>query len=324
MRKNVSWRVLGAMVLAFGLAFFGTAGAAFAADSSATVKWPTQPINLLVPASTGGATDISMRLLAEYITKKTGQAVVITNMTGLAGYEKVRTSKPNGYNYVAGITGLLISKAQGDLNFGWDAFDPVTRLNSDTSTGIVVHKNSPYQTIGKLLDAAKANPKKITGGISMTGYPYLYILALKKSLGIDLYFVDAGNTAERNTALLGKQVDYIVTNAIAAKAFLASGDFKFIATAGKKRNYFLPNTPTFLESGYKFDFTGQSAYIFASKGTDPAIIEAFNKLLQEITADKEYQARVLAMNSEPSIATSVAETIEDLKEATATFEFYIE
>lgn len=292
------------------------------ASNTSSAEWPKKPINVMVPASAGGGTDIMMRTISEYITKQTGQAVVITNTTGLTGYEQLRQAEPNGYNFGVAITGLLISKAQGDLPYGHEAFDSVARIGSDTSTGIIVHKDSPYNTIQELVDAIKADPNSVTGGISMTGYPYLFVLALQEALGTEIHYVDAGNTAERNTALLGKQVDFIVSSALATKAYLDSGDFKFLAVGGEERDIFLSDVPTFKESGIDFSFPGQSVYLIAPKGTNPEVIKQFDTLVENIFKDEEFKAKYKELFMNPDTVLGAEDALKDMDEASAKFAEY--
>jgi len=291
--------------------------------SSEGDEWPNQPINIMVPASAGSATDIFSRTLGEFITEETGAPVVITNQSELAGYEAVRTQDPNGYNYAVATTGLLISKAQGDLEYGHEAFDPVGVISSETSTGIIVRTDFPYQTLDYLFNVIKVSPDSVVGGISMTGYPYLYMLAIEDALDIDLHCVDAGNSAERNTALLGEQVDYIISNAAVTKPYLESGDFKYLGIAASERNPFIPDVPTFTELDYDLVFPSQSIYLMAPKGTDPEVIEKFNATLAKIFERNDYIEKMTSMNFAVQPGVSPEETLDNLNNATTAFEKYI-
>lgn len=277
----------------------------------------------MVPASAGGGTDIIIRTLSEYITKETGQAVVISNVTGLTGYEQLRTSDPNGYNYGILITGMLISKAQGDLDFGHEAFDIVARTGTDTSTGIIVHKDSPYESIEDLINAIEQDKDSVVGGISMTGYPYLYILAMEESLDLDINYVDAGNTAERSTALLGKQVDFIISNAGSTAPYIESGDFRFLAVASEERDSFLPDVPTFKEKGYDFVFPGQSMYVAAPKGTDKEVIKQFSDIIVKLYENENLKEDLLKINVSPNLALNYEDAQKDIDETAELFQSYV-
>ncbi len=310
--------VLVLLSMMFGLYAQGGQEAAEGADA-----WPSQPINVLVPASAGGGADIITRIIMKYVTEETGQPVVITNMTGLAGYEMVRKQEANGYNYVFGITGLLISAAQGQLDFGHEAFDAVFCPGLDFSNGILVRGDSPYKTLDDLFDAIKADSTSVTGGISMTGYPYLCYRGIEDALGIDMYCVDAGNTGERAVALLGGQVDFIISGMAAITGYLESGDFRYLAITSEERNPFIPDVPTFKELGYDFSYAGQGGYLLAPKGTDPEIIEKFNSLFHDkIQTNPEYQEEISRFGM-VDVDYSPAELATELDKAAAGFKKFL-
>ena len=261
--------------------------AAEAADSTASVEWPTQPVNVICPAAAGGGTDMMLRVLNEYFTKKTGQPFVITNVTGISGYEQTYQANPDGYNFILGTTTIFTSKDDGTLSYDWKDYEMVAFVPGNYSTVIAVQADSPYQTINDLLEAAKDPANNVTGGITLSGQPYMFALALKDATGIDLYYVDTGNTSERNAALLGGQVDYIITNVMASQTYVDSGDFRFIAIDGEERYELAPDVPTFKEQGVDFCFVPQPMVWLAPKGTDAEVCKTFNAILQELYSDPD-------------------------------------
>ena len=137
-------------------------------------------------------------------------------------------------------------------------------MEGNYSTCIAVRADSPYQTINDLFDASKADPTSITGGITLSGQPYMFAKALKDAVGIDLYYVDTGNTSERNAALLGGQVDYIITNVMSVQGYVDSGDFRLIAIDGEERFELAPDVPTFKEQGVDFCFVHPAYCVVSS------------------------------------------------------------
>lgn len=264
------------------------ASTAASVDTAAAVDWPKQPVNIMCPAAAGGGTDMILRMMSEYFTKITGQSWVITNVTGIAGYEQTYQATPDGYNFILGTTTIFTSKEDGTLSYDWSDYSMVGMYEGDYTTCIAVQADSPYQTINDLLDAAKADSQSVTGGITLSGQPYMFAESLKDTTGIDLYYVDAGNTSERNAALLGGQVDYIITNTTASIGYVDSGDFRVLAIDGKERNPFTPDIPTFIEQGVDFCFYPQPTIWLAPANTDPAICAAFNSILNQIYTDPQF------------------------------------
>ncbi len=278
-------------------------------SSTTNLDWPKQPVNIMVPAAAaGGGTDIMVRLVNEYFTKLTGQTFVITNQTGIAGYEQTHQANTDGYNFIDGTTTILTSKEDGTLSYDWSDYAMVAFIEGNYNTVIAVEADSPYQTINDLLDAAKAPDSKVTGGVTMSGQPYLFAKALAAKTGIDLYYVDVGNTSERNAALLGGQVDYIITNTTAAQAYVDSGDFRFIAIDGNERYELAPDVPTFKEQGVDFCFVSQPTIWLAPKGTSEDTCEAMNAILAKIWADPNFKEDMRGLNAIVYAMPSVSES----------------
>lgn len=265
------------------------------AASAGEVDWPKQPVNVMCPAAAGGGTDLMLRILNEAFTKKTGQPFVITNVKGISGYEQTHQANPDGYNYILGTTTIFTSEADGTLTYDWNDYSMVAFVPGNYTTVIAVQADSPYKDINDLLEAAKKG--EATGGITLSGQPYLFALALKEQTGIDLYYVDTGNTSERNAALLGGQVDYIITNTAASQGYVDSGDFRFLAIDGEERYELAPDVPTFKEQGVDFCFVAQPLVWLAPEGTDPAVCEKFNSILAELYADPAVQEEFKKINT---------------------------
>lgn len=278
--------------------------------TSATYEWPKQPVNMMCPAAAGGGTDNLLRLVNEYFTKKTGQAFVINNVTGISGYEMTHQANTDGYDFICGTTTIFTSKIDGTLDYDWEDYAMVMFQDQPNNTCIVVQASSPYQTINDLLDAAKANPSSVTGGITMSGQPYMCALALQDALGYELYLADVGNTSERNAALLGGQVDWILSNTPTVDPYVQSGDFRILAVCGDERYPMNPDVPTIQESGYNFAFPAQPMVWMAPKGTPAEACEAFNQILTEIFANPDFINDMAAkLNSVPNNCHSIEESI---------------
>lgn len=294
-------------------------GTASAAD------WPKQPVNVMCPAAAGGGTDNTLRLLNEYFTKKTGQSFVINNVTGIAGYEMTHQANTDGYDFILGTTTIFTSKLDGTLDYDYEDYEMVMFQDSPyNSTCIAVRADSPYETINDLLDAAKADPSSVTGGITMSGQPYMCALALQDALGYELYLADVGNTGERNAALLGGQVDWVLNNTIAIGPYVESGDFRMLAVCGDERYPLTPDVPTFVESGIDFTFPAQPMIWMAPKGTPAEVCEAFNQILTEIYADEafinDYETK---LNSVITESHSIEESIQLAQEYKETLAPYV-
>ena len=263
-------------------------------ETKTEVNWPTQPVNVVCPAAAGGGTDNILRLMNEYFVKKTGQSFVIDNITGIAGYEKTYQANTDGYNFICGTTTIFTSELDGTLSYDWDDYELVSFWGSPyNGSCVAVRADSPYQTINELLDAAKADPSSVTGGITLTGQPLMIVQALQTALGYELYTTDVGNAGERNAALLGGHVDWILNNTSSCDPYVQSGDFRILAVCGEQRLPTNPDVPTFKDAGVDFAFPAQPMVWLAPKGTPKEVCEAFNKILREINDDENYKNDLL-------------------------------
>ena len=263
-------------------------------------RWPNRPVNVIVPASAGGSIDNIIRLLAERFQKKTGRSILITNITGSAGYETARQADADGYNFICGTINLFTYELNGNLSYGWDEYEMVAFCSSPfNSYCVAVRADSPYQTILDLLDAAKANPYALTGGVAMTGQPRMIVDALQSAIGYDLHLTDVGYSYEGNAALLGGHVDWILSNCPSCDPYVQSGDFRLLAVCGDVRYPTDPDVPTFKEMGVDFSFPARPLVWLAPKGTSAEACEAFNRILREISEDPEYQEKMVNMLKSP-------------------------
>ena len=256
-------------------------------------RWPNRPVNVVVPYSAGGTIDLRVRLLNKYFSKKTGQSFIINNITGgsgAAGYEYAYKTDPDGYNFFFTSSTIFTVELEGKLSYDWDDYEMVAFCNTPCNDFcIAVRADSPYQTILDLLDAAKADPYALTGGVAMTGQPRMIVNALQSAIGYDLHLTDVGYSYEGNTALLGGHVDWILSNCPACDSYVQSGDFRLLAVCGDERYPTDPDVPTFKEMGVDFSFPAQPLVWLAPKDTPAEVCEAFNRILREIYDDTDYQ-----------------------------------
>src|SRR5678815_4480281 len=132
-------------------------------------SWPQKPVRFIVPFPPGGATDISARLLGEKLQEIWGQTVVIENRGGAGGgvgAAEAARAAPDGYTlfFPSGSAVTANQHIYAKLNYNPEKdFVPVTKVVSGPQV-LVVPANSPYKTVKQLIDAAKANPGKLTFG----------------------------------------------------------------------------------------------------------------------------------------------------------------
>lgn len=150
--------ILHAIALSVSLA--ALAGPAFAQNA-----YPGKPIRIIVPYAPGGAGDITARMIAEPLSAKLGQPVVVENRAGAngtIGTDIVAKAAPDGYTLgVVVASHVLLRALMPQLTF-----DPITdfvpiTVTARTEMALVVTPSLPVSSVKELIDYAKANPQKV-------------------------------------------------------------------------------------------------------------------------------------------------------------------
>jgi tripartite-type tricarboxylate transporter receptor subunit TctC len=265
--------------------------------SSAADAWPTKPITLVVGYAPGGGTDMVARMAVEVINSKKllPQPIVVQNKAGGSGRVAaavVSKEKPDGYTILATTDGAFILGPFFD-KVSYKPMEDFTFLaqNGKLDFGLIVPANSPFKTFKDLLDFARANPEKLTIGLSGADTAdHVCLQALFKLEKVKVKFVPFAGVAPSMQAFLGGHV--MATSGAtdfagyAAQAREGKG-MRVLITMGEKRKPEFPNVPTLKELGYPLTY--QSWYIISGpKGIDDAIAGKLRDALKTATADPAY------------------------------------
>jgi tripartite-type tricarboxylate transporter receptor subunit TctC len=172
--------------------------------------YPEHPVNGFIAWGAGGGTDTVSRLTTPLAEKALGKPIILANKTGATGAiaaQAVASAKADGYTLMFHAENPQLYQVLGLSELSYDDFDPVM-LFVQGSTVIVVPKDSPLKTYDDLIKAAKANPGKMSIGISgIGGQPWVTATLLKKIEGVTFNPVAFDGDGPLVTALLGKQLD---------------------------------------------------------------------------------------------------------------------
>src|SRR5512139_2528370 len=184
---------------------------------SAAPDFPKGPITYIIPFNAGGQSDVEARMQQPYLEKILGVPIVVNYMPGAGGglaWTKFTQAKPDGYS-VCGINIphiILQPLSQKDAAFRTEDLKPLCIFES-TPIGLAVKKESKIDTLKEFIDFAKANPGKVTIGISgkLSGH-HMASLQFEKMIGVQLTLVNFTFTAPEFTAMLGGFVEAIWGN----------------------------------------------------------------------------------------------------------------
>ena len=255
----------------------------------AAQDYPTKPINLTVCISTGGTVDLSTRILMSKAEKFLGQPIVVGNNGGGAGsiaMELLSKAKPDGYQLVScPQTPLVEIPHMRTIPYKIDNFQPVTQF-AEPYGGLVVQKDSPFNSLKDLVEYARKNPGKVTYTTSGSLTPWhLAMMYVGKQENVQWTAIPVPG-GDPNMPLLGGHVTAF-TAASSWKRYIDEGKFKLLVVYSDKRMPAFPNVPTLKELGY--DFVVETDYvIYAPAGTPAPVVKKLDEAFKKAMDDPEF------------------------------------
>lgn len=269
--------------------------------------YPSKPIKWIVPYPPAGTTDVLARIVAQWLTDRLGQPVVVENKAGAGnniGTEAVISAPPDGY------TMLLVNPANGinatlykDLRFNFIRdIAPVAGLVR-TPNVMVVTANFPARTVAEFIAYCKANPGKINLASSGSGTSVHLSGELFKSMtGCDMVHVPYKGAGPALIDLIGGQVQVMFDNLPSSAGHIKSGRLRALAVTSEGREPSLPNVPTVGESVPGYEATAWFG-IGMPKGTPRAVIERINAEVNRALADPRMRERLAELGGKPMAGT---------------------
>ena len=276
----------------------------------AAPDFPKGPITYIIPFNPGGQSDVEARMQQPYLEKTLGVPIVVNYMPGAGGalaWTKFAQMKPDGYS-VCGINIphiILQPLGQKDVAFKIEDLKPLALFES-TPIGLAVKKESKINNIKDFIDFAKANPGKVTVGMSgkLSGH-HMASLQFEKMNGVKLTQVTFTGAAPQVTALLGGHVEAIWGNSSDLVSYTTQ--MKILAIGTEKRMEALPGVPTFQELGMKF-YPRIDRGVAVPKATLADITAKLEKVFLDTVNQEDYKSKIikagfvpLALNSQQSI-----------------------
>jgi len=258
--------------------------------------YPSRPIRLLVGFSAGGTTDIAARLIAQWLTERLGQPVVVENRPGASANlaaEAVVRSPPDGYTLLA-VTGSNTVNATFFDKLSFSIVGDIAMISGIVRSPLVleVHPSLAANSVPELIALAKANPGKITLASFGTGSTsHVAGELFKLTAGISMQHVPYRGSAPMVTDLLSGHVQSAFDNLPASIEHIRSGKLRALAVGTETRSDQLPDVPTLGEFLPGFEASAFVA-IGAPKNTPTEIIGRLNNEINAGLADPKIKARL--------------------------------
>jgi tripartite-type tricarboxylate transporter receptor subunit TctC len=270
--------------------------------------YPDRAIKIIVPFPAGGPTDVAARLIAQSLSSKLHQSVVIENHVGAGGRigaKLVATSAPDGYTLLLG--GSNVNAIAGALykDLGFDpikSFAPIASICVD-SMALAISPSVPAGTLHQFVQYARDNPGKLKYGAPPGIYTQFAGEFFKLKTGTDILFVPYKGGAPAITDVLGGHIEMVFNNKSTLLSLFREGKLKALAVTSDARWPELPDTPTMSEMGIP-GFPSEVLFaVLAPAGTPPAIVEELNGAINEGLTSSEVRASFDALGIEPKIGT---------------------
>lgn len=277
---------------------------------SAQEAWPSKPISLVVPFAAGSGTDSVARVIAQKLSERLKQQVVVDNKAGASaqiGAEFVSKAKADGYTLL--MTTNTSHSANPSL-FKTLRYDPIKDFTPIVRTGdlpfaLVVNANSPIKTVKDLIENARANPGKFSyatpNSTSLVSSETIRVMAK-----IDILGIPYKSSPQALTDLIGGQVQMYVVDFGSGLPSMKAGKVRVLASMAAKRSSILPEVPPMADTLPGFDLISWNG-IFGPAALPRPIVERLANEIQALLAEKDVQEKLANIGFEVSPSKSPEE-----------------
>jgi tripartite-type tricarboxylate transporter receptor subunit TctC len=282
---------------------FGWALLALFCGSAGAQSYPVKPIRMIVPYAAGGGVDIVARTLAQELSKRLGQPVVVENKPGAGsniGSDAVAKAQPDGYT-------LLMASPANAINatlYSTMPYNPSRDLVPiglvGSVPGVLIANPSVAATNAvELVALAKSKPGTLTYGTGGSGTSeHLSAEMFKSAAGVDMVHVPYKGGSAVFTDLVGGQISVMFVNQISAVPLVKSGKVRALAVASEKRSPALPEVPTFIEQGFP-DFRVSVWWgVMGPANIPKEIVARLNQEIVAALASAEMKERLEALTAQ--------------------------
>ncbi len=274
--------------------------------------WPDRPIRMVLPYAAGGATDVIGRLVADRLSQRLPQRVVMENRTGAGGAigsSFVAKAPGDGHTLLFHNIGHAVTKAiypQLDYDPAAD-LKPVS-IVAESPMVLLVPPNSPYRTLADFVAAARANPEKLTyGSTGGGGALQLVSLLFLREAGIKMTEIPYRGGAPAALDLASGTLDMLYDASLTAFGLARGERARALAVSGPSRSPGMPDVPTMAESGFPgATFMVWQAVLAPATTPDP-LVSRIQAEVAAVLAEPTTRARLLELGAERLVGNSPAE-----------------
>ena len=289
------------------LAFVMTDGAFAQTDN-----YPSKTIRLIVPAPTGGGTDISARVFGQKISEYLGQQVIDENKSGASGNigsQMVARAKPDGYTLLATFGGTITINPHLFNNLGFDPEKDLTPVAQFSSAPyfLVINPTVPVKSIKELIAMAKAQPGLMWASTAPGAPDHLAGELFRKMANVDITNVPYKGGAEAVLDIIAGRIPFGFLTIPTTRAHVLAGKLIPLGVSGSKRSALAPDVPTIDEAGLPGYKVLTWFGLWAPAGTPPAVVAKLHAAIQKASDSADVKERLTSIGLELAPSNSPAE-----------------
>ncbi len=274
-------------------------GAVLLSQASAQ-NYPQRPIQVVVPVSAGGGTDVMARTVGQKVGELLGQPVVVENKTGAGGNigtEYVAKAKADGYTLLFTPNTIATNVAvYRKLPYDLLKDFQTVALVGQTDVALVVKSKVAANSVKDFVELARSKPGALNyGSAGLGSSQHLTAEYFNQLAGTSSNHIPYKGQSQAMNDLVGGQLDYMFSPLQNALPFIKQGRIRVLAVAAKQRHRDLPQTPTLIESGYPGAEVANWFALYAPAGTPPAVVKRLHTTYTQVLKQPEMKAKLEGM-----------------------------
>jgi tripartite-type tricarboxylate transporter receptor subunit TctC len=277
------------------------------ANAAQAQDWPTKPIRIVTGFAAGGIGDLGARLLAEHITRTTGQQAVVENRTGAAGtlgMDVVAKAPPDGTTLGLALNGNLVINPFIQKQMPFDALNDLTPVAAigEAPQMIALSTEVPAKTFKEFQALAKAKPGTYSYGSAGVGsLPHLSVAEFARLAGIELIHVPYRGNAPAMTDLIAGRIQLSSSSIGTFRGAIDAGKIRLLMTATKERLPYLPDVPSSAEAGLPGYLMSVWIGVVAPPGTPAPMLERIHAITQDMLKDQAARTAMSGAGLDPMV-----------------------
>jgi len=257
--------------------------------------YPSRAVEVIVPFTTGGGTDLIARVLTERLNETLHQPFIVINRPGAStnvGTTVVANARPDGHTLLlTSISFTANPSLYRKLGYAQEDFAPIALIANSPSI-LVVNNNLPVKSVGELIAYMKAHPGELNYASYGAGSgPHLAAGLFQDITGTAMQHVPYGGGGPATAAVLRGEVHVLIAGGLAVSPQIFAGGVRPLAIAAETRSALMPEVPTFREQGIDY-LTGTWFGLLAPARTPPHVISKLNAAVLEALRSAPVRARI--------------------------------